>query len=302
MLFWITVVVSIFLFLGFFGRHWWVFDLFVNFQLQYCIFFATVGAWFLFHDHWGEAAYAGVFALLTGLLVFSVYRDTPNALHFRGARLARILSFNIWNHNKDFHRLTAYTLSHGVDVLVVAEISEDIFRQMSLLLKKYEVQVFIPGANVYSNMAFFSRLPVRAVETIHLHGNERPSVRAELNVKEKHVVLYGVHPMTPFYAEYQPSLLELAHRLGQETDPVIVIGDLNTTPWSRHFRRLLRIGKLRDSRKGFGLGLSFPRYLPAIFRLPIDHALVSSEIKVKYRLISPSLGSDHLPILLDILI
>ncbi len=65
-----------------------------------------------------------------------------------------------------------------------------------------------------------------------------------------------------------------------------------STPWSPHFRRLLRDSELRDVARGRGLSPTwYPTPLP--LGIPIDHVLVSDEIGVAQREVGPDLGSDH---------
>jgi len=58
---------------------------------------------------------------------------------------------------------------------------------------------------------------------------------------------------------------------------------------------------LCDSRAGAGVGASFPA-ASAILRIPIDHLLASCEIGVRERRVERDVGSDHLPVVLDLLI
>ncbi len=80
--------------------------------------------------------------------------------------------------------------------------------------------------------------------------------------------------------------------------PVLVVGDLNATPWS-HGLQLLRDGTTLDNRS------PDPSWTPTwnvaiAFAIPIDHALVTPPLVVARRQIGPDVGSDHRPQLLDI--
>ncbi len=74
--------------------------------------------------------------------------------------------------------------------------------------------------------------------------------------------------------------------------PAAVAGDLNTTPWSREFRRLL-------AQSGLDGPLLRPRTLPARLGwagLPIDHVLAGGGLRVAAVEPGPDLGSDHRPV------
>ncbi len=61
---------------------------------------------------------------------------------------------------------------------------------------------------------------------------------------------------------------------------------------------------LLDSRRGFGVQRSWPTSMKVsilgTMRIPIDHALVSRDVKVLDRRVGPFIGSDHFPIMVDI--
>jgi len=90
----------------------------------------------------------------------------------------------------------------------------------------------------------------------------------------------------------------LAHRARGEA--AILVGDLNATPWSAAFMRLLVQAKLYDSAVATGYQRSWPSStLP--LGIPIDHVLLSAQFEVKQRTIGPAIGSDHRPVVVDLL-
>ena len=87
-------------------------------------------------------------------------------------------------------------------------------------------------------------------------------------------------------------------------EPAVLLGDLNATPWSRSYRRLA--GRLADARRlsqtgRTRSGATFPTRLPL---LRIDHAFVSSGIRVgRMGPVGGGLArvaSDHRPLLVEI--
>jgi endonuclease/exonuclease/phosphatase (EEP) superfamily protein YafD len=83
--------------------------------------------------------------------------------------------------------------------------------------------------------------------------------------------------------------------------PAIIVGDLNVPMWSKYYQNAFDNSGLRNTRQGFGV---MPTYEPQNFfqAIPIDHCLVSEEIQVVNMRVGPSLGSDHVPIIVDLLI
>jgi endonuclease/exonuclease/phosphatase (EEP) superfamily protein YafD len=83
--------------------------------------------------------------------------------------------------------------------------------------------------------------------------------------------------------------------------PKICVGDLNITPWSPYYRSFVERTKLVNVRNGFGLLPSWPTFL--FFKclmLPLDHCLVSDDIRVADAQTGEPIGSDHLPLIVEI--
>jgi endonuclease/exonuclease/phosphatase family metal-dependent hydrolase len=100
-------------------------------------------------------------------------------------------------------------------------------------------------------------------------------------------------PTSPSRAHDRDQTLNAAARWSTEQGPRrVVMGDFNATPWSPTFHRLLTAGRLYDSRRGFGLQVSWPsRWFP--IRIPIDHALLGPGLAATDRGTGPSFGSQH---------
>ena len=80
--------------------------------------------------------------------------------------------------------------------------------------------------------------------------------------------------------------------------PVLVVGDLNATPWSSGFRALERRGSLVDSLRGRGLQPSWPEGFGPLM-IPIDHALHTTDLAVADRRTGPASGSAHRPLVVS---
>ncbi len=80
----------------------------------------------------------------------------------------------------------------------------------------------------------------------------------------------------------------------------MVVGDFNAARWSHGFRALLDRSGMVDSERGFGFQPTFPAGLPYPLRIPIDHLLHGEGLAVTDRVLGPALGSDHLPLVVDL--
>lgn len=107
-------------------------------------------------------------------------------------------------------------------------------------------------------------------------------------------VVAGAASLLGFFAQ----LPRYVHRAAS---PVLLLGDLNVSPWSPYFRRLLRESGLRDSSQGRGVRPTWPTFNPLML-IPIDHCLYSPGIAIVNRQTGPHVGSDHFPVIVDFVI
>jgi endonuclease/exonuclease/phosphatase (EEP) superfamily protein YafD len=104
---------------------------------------------------------------------------------------------------------------------------------------------------------------------------------------------HPVSPLTPTRAGQRDRALERLSLLARDLDgPVVIIGDLNATPWSPRLQALLYDAALVDSQLGHGLQPSYPADR-GIFGLAIDQVLHTRELTTLDRELGPAFGSDH---------
>ncbi|MEZ4471963.1 MAG: endonuclease/exonuclease/phosphatase family protein [bacterium] len=149
-------------------------------------------------------------------------------------------------------------------------------------------------------LALYSRLPLR--DTRAILSLPTPALRATVDVAGAPVGLLLVHPPPPvsgaIAAERDASLRGFVEARAALPARAILLGDLNATPWSVPFRRLLVDGPFREGRDATGAGPvgTWPAQLPGFLRIPIDHILTSGPLAVETFQAGAPNGSDHLPV------
>ena len=117
--------------------------------------------------------------------------------------------------------------------------------------------------------------------------------------------ILGVHPTAPVSREnHQRRNLQfqaISNIASNSKDPMLILGDFNSTVWNPSFKRMEKEGELRAAQRDFPLKSTwFSRSL--LFGLPIDGALASPELKVTGFTRGPAIpGTDHFPIVVDLL-
>lgn len=139
-----------------------------------------------------------------------------------------------------------------------------------------------------------------------LHGDGLPAVETLLHVNGRTLRVLNAHTAAPFTRgraeRYHAQMDLLARHVARSGEPVLLAGDLNAGPWSWHYNRLLELGKLSSARKGFGGLGTWPAFLGPLRIIALDHLLISDGIQVRRCWVGPGIGSDHRPLLTELLV
>jgi endonuclease/exonuclease/phosphatase (EEP) superfamily protein YafD len=156
-------------------------------------------------------------------------------------------------------------------------------------------------------IALFSRFPLAQCEVVSLGHDERPAIKARIPFDGTLVSFFTFHTHAPLrrdhYRYRNQQLAAAADLIRTLPAPAIVIGDFNSTTWSPYFRQLIEVTGLVNARQGFGLLPTWPAWLLLpVLMLPIDHCLVTADILVDNIRTGRRMGSDHLPLIVDLAI
>ncbi|MEK7950611.1 endonuclease/exonuclease/phosphatase family protein [Luteolibacter soli] len=209
----------------------------------------------------------------------------------------KFLAWNVlWeNPTKD---LALPWLGHQeADVLLLTECTDEWRQRLSPLKEKYPFQIS-SGRDGAEGMWLLSRYPLDVPDADGIAA-DKPWISTLMHAPGGPVRILGMHPRTPRagqrFDQRNQQYDHAADIAANAGTPVVLLGDLNCTPFSPWFQRLLKRGKLHDSALGFGL--------PSTWHsngigLPIDHILVSSDWQVVERKVHPDwMGSDHRPVI-----
>jgi endonuclease/exonuclease/phosphatase family metal-dependent hydrolase len=93
-------------------------------------------------------------------------------------------------------------------------------------------------------------------------------------------------------------VLEMLAHIGDKRGPTLVFGDMNATPEATELQPLLQ--RLRDAWQGVAVsGFTYPAEKPA---KRIDYVLTSNHFRVRAASVPVNEASDHLPVLVDLLL
>lgn len=287
--------------LAFLARMHWGCDLFTHFRVQYFISL-LMAALLLVRRHKRWATLFAIFAMVNLYYIAPFYfsqseRDEPVS---RGT--VRALLLNVNSTHGDIARTMDAIREADPDLIVMLEVNGRWSTHIESVKDAYPMSVVRPREDNFG-IAVLSKLELAETDVLFLEPAEVPTITATVKVGDKKLTLIATHPLPPAGTEYSKARNEqlkgLAHISATAEFPVLLLSDLNVTPWSPHFQDLLRNGSLNDSMRGHGIQPSWPTWMP-IFFVPIDHCLHGDGIRILNRRLGPYVRSDHLPVIVDL--
>lgn len=229
----------------------------------------------------------------------------PLATNDSDVKGLKILSWNIWVMNQTPEEVVKVAQDYDADVVVLIEVGSEQASVLKQLESIYPFSYWIPDSSS-RGIAVLSRVAGTRFGAIDLANEGMPAIEVTIPETDAHASyrLMAVHTRSPDLHQRTLDRNKQLHALAEwatlQTNAAIIIGDLNITPWSPPFSRLLERGDLKDTRNYRGHFASWPKDL-GFLAIPIDHAIVSKNTSVLYRGVGPlAPDSDHRPIILTV--
>lgn len=275
----------------------WPFELFAHFRPQYAVA-ALLVTLVLGGQKRGVAA--GIAAVLVAWNALPVLRrasaDAPPVTC--DGPVVTVATVNLQYSNPHHEKFLAWLAGHPADLIVVQELTRA-WAQTLAGSTTHPHRLLLTREDPYG-IGVLSRWPLESAGAIDLAGDGLPSLEGIVEVEGRRVRLLGLHthwPVLPDVARMRDAALGQAAGIARDSDlPVILLGDLNLTPDSPEFGRLLDESTLRDVVTGRRWRPTWQAgFWPLALR--IDHVLASPQICVEAVEVSPSIGSDHRPVI-----
>ena len=297
---------------GFLGHRYKYCELTSHFKLQWLILAGF--CWLVFNvaQVWSWSLLALIsmginLAVILPWYVPSSRTQVRQQDEYQDEYMVRLLFINVDCKNTDYARLREFVQEVKPDVLMIQEATQGWVDALKILLDRFPYSITEPHPRGWG-IALYSRIPLDKCEVIYSRVDRRPAIRARVRLGDGKLWLLGVHPRAPLRRNYfhhrNEHLREAAAAIQQLPAPKILVGDFNCSLWSPYYTRLVHDTGLVNARQGYGLFPTWPTYMPLrpFSMLPIDHCLVSSDIRVVHFQTGHKIGSDHLPLLVDLAI
>ncbi len=206
-------------------------------------------------------------------------------------------SFNKQIGTENAHLIVDYAQQIGLDILGISEVKRIDFAKLLTGEYPYTFNSNKKYGIGQAEFLILSKYKLGEVKSISLDkfGN---GVRTEVNIKGKRVAVYLIHTTAPISPELflkrNEGFAKLTEILkAEKTKRIIVMGDLNITPYSWEYRHSL--GSLRhliyNATKGWGIHFTWAFFQPLSTQL--DHIFASKNIHTKQFIVDKNLKSDH---------
>lgn len=274
----------------------WPFELFAHFRPQYAVTALLVTLVLAGQKRGVAAGIAALLVVWNALPVVERASAGAPPVSCDGPALT-VATVNLQYSNLHHDRFLAWLAAHPADLIVVQELTSA-WAQALAGNDAHPHRFLLTREDPYG-IGVLSRWPLESAGAIDLAGEGLPSFEGIVDIEGRRIRLLGLHthwPILPEVARMRNAALRGAAGMARNSDlPVILLGDLNLTPDSPEFSRLLDGSALRDVVSGRRWRPTWQAgFWPLALR--IDHVLVSQQLCVDAVEVGPSIGSDHRPV------
>jgi endonuclease/exonuclease/phosphatase (EEP) superfamily protein YafD len=301
--------------LGFAGSQWWLFELIEHLRPQYClILVAAIVVGGISRQAWCFVWCLPLvlnLALIVPLFFTSGQNSFLEQANPSPSTTLRILHANLDHDNQDTTKAIQYLEAQDVDLVLLQEVTSKWLMALESKVSRYRVVKSLPLENSHGIAMLVPVKPSKSIDVVATQivnlpsYSNRPLLEIIMRWGSREVAILSLSVARPNQSNFQAVEFDAAAKwsLRQQQEnkrEVVVIGDFNSTPWSGRFRKFLHDANLRNSQRGFGLQPTWSASLPSVLMIAIDHCLHSQSITTISRATGVNIGSDHLPLFVEL--
>ena len=218
----------------------------------------------------------------------------------------KILLSNVLFTNKRYDLVLDMIEKEEPDIIVLQEVNDFWDKKFSELKDTYPYGKYYPEERNYFGLSVYSKIPLEAIK---LHNYTcvayiMPYISFQINIDGKTISFYTTHTLPPSNKNHHKlrnkHLKHIAEWVNASNTPCVVIGDLNITPFSVYFKDFTKETDLVSSRIGKGFNPTWCTYFPNFMLVPIDFILHSKDLEALSIKTDYYVGSDHLPVIVEL--
>lgn len=285
---------------GFWGQFAWWLDIGSHFRVQYALGFAALALCYFVggKKRWAVAALCVCLLNAAPIVAFLLPPARVPASHEDALRAILV---NVNTQTGDPLKIISLIERENPDIVVLEEIDDEWVKSLGPLIEKYALRMIEPRQDNFG-IALLSRGETKSAKVEFFGSAKVPSIVATVLLNNRPLTLIATHPLPPAGPLYSALRNEQLEQLGRSIrtldGPVLLLGDLNVTPWSYYYRAFIRTSGLINSSRGRGIYPTWPTFAPPL-SVPIDYALHTDDLVTLQKRVGPNVGSDHYPLLID---
>lgn len=296
---------------GFFARHHWIADIFTNLRMQQLIGLLGIGAVLAIGRQWRWLVVTIVLLCIhMPWFAAPLVRAIPTGNREVSKSALVVMTANVLTSNRQHDAIVKQIESANADVFAILELGSPLQQRLEEeLATSYPHRVTIPQDGGNFGIGLYSRHPLSDIESFSTNVQSIQSIAATVDSGSASYRIIATHPLPPVGNEGYQSRNEHMQILGDRVAkfrsahkkmPVVVMGDLNLTPWSPLLTDF-------ESRSGLSLAGGDNEIVPTWYAKPLfpfglvlDHVLISDDLQCVGREIGPDIGSDHRAVIVAI--
>lgn len=317
---------------GFFSQVWFG-EIACSFRPYYCIGLSLCVLSFLEQRMRRAAGIVLVFLIantitIAPLLIKPATNASSSESNSEGHATIRFMEVNVENNSSAQTQLLKYIDKMQPDVIAVTELTPEWDKGLRAALPAYK-HVWCAPAPGYYGIGIYSKLPLtdRNMFVPGVEQAKEPCLSAIVSKDKMMVRVVAMHVFAPHtpneMAQRNTQFSQIANHIQTELRPdappskmeatprapitpadnyagTVVLGDLNTTPWSQTYASFLASLDLHDSQMGYGLNPTCDIY--GFLTAPVDYCLIPRRATATSYKVGPDIGSDHKPVVVDVAI
>lgn len=220
----------------------------------------------------------------------------------------RVMTFNVHYANEDVAGVARLIRTESPDLVAFQEFTHPFAGRLISALADIYPYALLDHAE-WPRLGLVSRYPLAALST---PADAWRTQVARWATPEGEVIVWNVHSSPSVgqrgWERQRQTFLAIAREVTAAAEPIIVLGDFNTTDQAQNYQLLVE--HLTDVHRavGWGFGFTFPgrwrdpwllplHHVPLIPILRIDHIFVSRHwLPEEIHVVPEGPGSDHLPV------
>ncbi|MEO2025475.1 MAG: endonuclease/exonuclease/phosphatase family protein [Fuerstiella sp.] len=295
----IAVLVAV-TFLSLFAETFWLGDLSANLRAQWVLGLIATAVVTCVFRRW-RVLLLHVILLAIHLPFFAtIARQQP---HGASTPAITVTTANVFTSNSNYAAIETELRSADADVIAVLELSSGLRKHLAHAFQKdYSFSLVDSQDNGNFGIGLYSRHKLESAKLTYFNDEAIQSIVAVVKVNGRRFQLVATHTLPPIgtrgFSHRNKHLQILAkevRNLQQQAPdaPVIVMGDLNLTPWSPFYEKFEHASQLQRRCHNFDITPTWYRYQVFPFGLVLDHVLTTDELACSTYDVGTDVGSDH---------